>query len=111
MAWDEIVFLQPSHFVRHELFGSVIISFRMFWGIILLGTKTSFCRQSRRFVLQNAPPKVTMVIPQGMHIIASAGMAMSMSIIIACHFIPLLLGGNGNENINLAFPSISLQLY
>ena len=105
MAWDEIVFLQPSHFVRHELFGSVIISFRMFWGIILLGTKTSFCRQSRRFVLQNAPPKVTMVIPQGMHIIASAG------IIIACHFIPLLLGGNGNENINLAVPSISLQLY
>ena len=66
MAWDEIVFLQPSHFVRHELFGSVIISFGMFWGIILLGTKTSFCRQSRRFVLQNAPPKVTMVIPQGM---------------------------------------------
>ncbi len=34
---------------------------------------------------------------------------MSMSI-IACHFIPLLLGGNGNENRNLAFPSISLQL-
>ena len=65
MAWDEIVFLQPSHFVRHELFGSVIISFGMFWCIILLGTKTSFCRQSRRFVLQNAPPKVTMVIPQG----------------------------------------------
>ena len=68
MAWDEIVFLQPSHFVRHELFGSGIISFGMFWGIILLGTKTSFCRQSRRFVLQNAPPKVTMVIPQGMHL-------------------------------------------
>ena len=45
-----------------------------------------------------------------LHIIASAGMAMSMSI-IACHFIPLLLGGNGNENRNLAFPSISLQLY
>ena len=41
---------------------------------------------------------------------ASAGMAMSMSI-IACHFIPLLLGGNGTENRNLAFPSISLQLY
>ena len=42
------------------------------------------------------------------HILAyhwSAGMAMSMSI-IACHFIPLLLGGNGNENRNLAFPSI-----
>ena len=45
-----------------------------------------------------------------LHIIASAGMAMSMSI-IACHFIPLLLGGNGNENRNLAFPSISLQNY
>ena len=34
---------------------------------------------------------------------ASAGMAMSMSI-IAYHFIPLLLGGNGNEYRNLAFP-------
>ena len=45
-----------------------------------------------------------------LHIIASAGMAMSISI-IACHFIPLLLGGNGNENRNLAFPSISLQHY
>ena len=31
-----------------------------------------------------------------LHIIASAGMEMSMSI-IGCHFIPLLLGGNGNE--------------
>ena len=41
---------------------------------------------------------------------ASAGMAMSMSI-IAYHFIPLLLGGNGNEYRNLAFPSISLQNY
>ena len=41
---------------------------------------------------------------------ASAGMAMSMSI-IAYHFIPLLLGGNGNEYGNLAFPSISLQNY
>ena len=41
---------------------------------------------------------------------ASAGMAMSMSI-IASHFIPLLLGGNGNEYRNLAFPSISLQNY
>ena len=27
MAWDEIVFLQPSHFVRHQVFGSVIINF------------------------------------------------------------------------------------
>ena len=41
---------------------------------------------------------------------ASAGMAMSMSI-IAYHSIPLLLGGNGNEYRNLAFPSISLQNY
>ena len=41
---------------------------------------------------------------------ASAGMAMSMSI-IAYHFIPLLLGGNGNEYRNLAYPSISLQYY
>ena len=45
-----------------------------------------------------------------LHIIASAGMAMSMSI-IACHFIPLVFGGNGNENKNLAFPLISLQFY
>ena len=35
---------------------------------------------------------------------------MSMSI-TAYHFIPLLLGGNGNEYRNLAFPSISLQNY
>ena len=41
---------------------------------------------------------------------ASAGMAMSMSI-IAYHFIPLLLGGNGNEYKNLAYPSIFLQNY
>ena len=42
---------------------------------------------------------------------ASAGMAMSMSI-IAFHFIPLLLlGGNGNQYRNLAYPSISLQYY
>ena len=41
---------------------------------------------------------------------ASAGMALSMSI-TAYHFIPLLLGGNGNEYRNLAFPSISLQNY
>ena len=43
---------------------------------------------------------------------ASAGMAMSMSITAyQYHFIPLLLGGNGNEYRNLAFPSISLQNY
>ena len=46
-----------------------------------------------------------------LHIIASAGMAMSSMSIIACHFIPLLPGGNGNENKYRAFPSISLQLY
>ena len=40
---------------------------------------------------------------------ASAGMAMSMSI-IAYHFIPLLLGGNGNEYRNLAFPSILCKI-
>ena len=45
-----------------------------------------------------------------LHIIASAGMAMSMSI-IACHFIPLLLGGNGNKNESFTFPSISLQFH
>ena len=83
MAWDEIVFLQPSHFVRHELFGSVIISFGMFWGKILLGTKTSFCRQSRRFVLQNAPPKVTMVIPQGIEM--SCTMRGATGVILQLH--------------------------
>ena len=36
-------------------------------------------------------------------------MAMSMSI-IAYHFIPLLLGGNGNEYRNLAFPSILCKI-
>ncbi len=45
-----------------------------------------------------------------LHIIASAGMAMSMSI-IACHFISLLDGGNGNKIQNFALASISLQLY
>ena len=41
---------------------------------------------------------------------ASAGLAMSMSI-IAYHFIPLLLGGNDHEYKNLAYPLISLQYY
>ena len=40
---------------------------------------------------------------------ASAGMAMSMSI-TANHFIPLLLGGNGNEYKNFAFPSILCKI-
>ena len=43
---------------------------------------------------------------------ASAGMALSMSI-TAYHFIPfipLLLGGNGNEYKNLAFPSILCKI-
>ena len=40
---------------------------------------------------------------------ASAGMAMSMSI-TAYHLIPLLLGGNGNEYKNLAFPSILCKI-
>ena len=40
---------------------------------------------------------------------ASAGMAMSMSI-TANHFIPLLLGENGNEYKNFAFPSILCKI-
>ena len=40
---------------------------------------------------------------------ASAGMAMSMSI-TANHFIPLLLGGNGNEYKNFAFPQFFAKL-
>ena len=40
---------------------------------------------------------------------ASAGMAMSMNIMV-CHFISLLFGGNGNENKeNCFFPLIFLQ--
>jgi len=47
-----------------------------------------------------------------LHIIASAGMAMSIGV-IACHFIPLLYSaGMAIENIeNLALASISLQFY
>ena len=43
---------------------------------------------------------------------ASAGMAMSMMSmsITANHFIPLLLGGNGNEYKNFAFPSILCKI-